>query len=325
MKMDRDARRMKVEVMVSIICNAYNHERYISDALDGFLKQKTTFAYEVLVHDDASTDGTADIIRDYARRYPDIVKPICQTENQYSKGIGISENFQYPRAAGKYIAVCEGDDYWTDPEKLQKQVDALERNPACDICAHAATATRAEQNVKTVAPAETDCIFTPEDVIRGGGGFVVTNSLMYRASLMHDQPPFRQLLKLDYTLQIYGALRGGMLYLSDNMSVYRLMTEGSWSRRMGQAPTRRLQHLEKVKKMLLQLDVDTARQYRDVIRERLLNTDFVIRNMQGKYWDILRDPEMMKMLPLKQKIMTAINAVKSVIGKFAGKKTRKEE
>jgi len=98
--------------------------------------QKTTFAFEVLIHDDASTDGTADIIREYEKKYPDIIKPIYQTENQYSKGIKNTLTYQFPRAKGKYIAFCEGDDYWTDPYKLQKQADFLEANPEYNLCSH---------------------------------------------------------------------------------------------------------------------------------------------------------------------------------------------
>ena len=109
------------KVMVSVICNTYNHEKYIKSALDGFVMQKTNFEYEVLIHDDASTDSTADIIREYEKKYPDIIKPIYQSENQYSKKVPISKTYQYSRAKGKYIAICEGDDYWTDPFKLQKQ------------------------------------------------------------------------------------------------------------------------------------------------------------------------------------------------------------
>jgi len=114
---------------VSICCLAYNHEPYIRDCLDGFMIQQTNFDFEVLIHDDASTDKTAEIIREYEKKYPDIIKPIYQTENQYSKRVGITRVFQFPRARGKYIAMCEGDDYWTDPLKLQKQVDFLESNP----------------------------------------------------------------------------------------------------------------------------------------------------------------------------------------------------
>lgn len=117
------------EPLVSIDCITYNHESFICDALEGFLMQKTNFRFEILVHDDASTDQTANVIRKYEKKYPDIIKPIYQKENQYSKGVEIQTQIQFPRARGEYIAICEGDDYWTDPLKLQKQVDFLEDNP----------------------------------------------------------------------------------------------------------------------------------------------------------------------------------------------------
>lgn len=96
-------------IMVSICCITYNQKEYIRDALEGFLSQKTNFSYEVLIHDDASTDGTAEIIADYGARFPDIIKPVLQTENQYAKGFtNISGTYNFPRAKGKYIAMCEG-------------------------------------------------------------------------------------------------------------------------------------------------------------------------------------------------------------------------
>jgi len=123
--------------LVSICCLAYNHEPYIRECLDGFMMQQCDFKFEVLIHDDASTDGTADIIREYEAKFPEILKPIYQTENQYSKGLrNISARLNYPRARGKYIALCEGDDYWTDPLKLQKQVDFLEGNPEYILACH---------------------------------------------------------------------------------------------------------------------------------------------------------------------------------------------
>lgn len=127
---------MNSDVLVSICCITYNHAPYIRQCLDGFIMQKTNFKYEILIHDDASTDGTADIIREYEAKYPDIFKPIYQTENQYSKGKNISATYNWPRAVGKYIAQCEGDDYWTDPLKLQKQVDFMEANPEYVLCCH---------------------------------------------------------------------------------------------------------------------------------------------------------------------------------------------
>lgn len=123
------------EVMVSVSCLVYNHEKYLRQCLDGFVMQRTNFPFEVIVHDDASTDHSADIIQEYAEKYPDIIKPIYQEENQYSQHIPIMKTFIYPKMQGKYIAFCEGDDFWIDPLKLQKQFDAMEANPECSMCA----------------------------------------------------------------------------------------------------------------------------------------------------------------------------------------------
>lgn len=120
---------MNNEILVSIICTAYNHEAYIQYALDSFVMQKTTFNFEIIVSDDASTDNTAFIIKQLENRYPELFKTFYHSENQYSKKIPFFYNELVYAAKGKYIAICEGDDYWTDPYKLQKQIDFLEENP----------------------------------------------------------------------------------------------------------------------------------------------------------------------------------------------------
>ena len=121
-------------LMVSIWCMTYNHEPFIRQCLDGFIMQKTNFRFEAVVHDDASTDGTAAIVREYAEKYPNIIKPIFESENQYSKHDGSLDRIMDETCTGKYIAICEGDDYWIDPLKLQKQVDFLEKNPDYSLC-----------------------------------------------------------------------------------------------------------------------------------------------------------------------------------------------
>lgn len=122
------------DVLVTVVTLAFNQEKYIRQCLEGIVSQKTTFRFELIVHDDASSDNTANIIREYQQKYPFIVKAILQEENQYSKGGKIGARFIYPIAKGKYIAECEGDDYWCDPNKLQKQVDFLEKHLDYGLC-----------------------------------------------------------------------------------------------------------------------------------------------------------------------------------------------
>ena len=121
------------KILVSIRCLVYNHEPYLRQCLEGFVMQKTNFRFEAIVHDDASTDGSAKIIREYAEKYPDIIKPIYETENQYSKHDGSIGRITRAACKGKYMAMCEGDDYWIDPFKLQKQVDYMEVHSNCSM------------------------------------------------------------------------------------------------------------------------------------------------------------------------------------------------
>lgn len=300
------------EVTVSIICNAYNHESYIRDALDGFVMQKTNFAFEILIHDDASTDKTADIIREYEAKYPNLIKPIYQTENQYSKGIGAPRIYQESRVKGKYIAFCEGDDYWTDPLKLQRQYDALEAHPGVDICAHAAIAVEADTGnaLRYISPENHETILSASDVINGGGGYVATASLMYRAALNDNPPSFRQLMRLDYTLQIHGSLRGGMIYLPDCMCVYRVMSKGSWTSRMAADKSKREKHEEKVQNMLEILNENTDGKYDDIIKKMILKSQFYVFLLNENYKAAVskRFALILKDLPVKERLKLCLKA-----------------
>lgn len=127
---------MNEDPLVSILCLVYNHGPYLRQCLDSIVTQKTIFKFEAFVHDDASTDDSASIILEYANNYPDIIKPFFEKENLYSKKDRSFERMVYnpDYLTGKYIALCEGDDYWTDPLKLQKQVDYMEMHPECSMC-----------------------------------------------------------------------------------------------------------------------------------------------------------------------------------------------
>lgn len=251
---------------VTVICLAYNHAPYIREALEGFVRQRTDFPFEVLVHDDSSTDGTADVIREYEARYPDIIRPVYQTVNQYSQGVCITRDILFPLVRGKYVALCEGDDYWTDPLKLSKQVAALEAHPEVDICAHRVLKVKGGRSHGHEGPGGRNRVIPAARVIRGGGGFVATCSIMCRREAYLQDTPMRRALFLDYTLQVQGSLRGGMLYLADCMAVYRRGVAGSWtSRHIGRGKT---DHYDGFKRMLDALDEWTGGRYAGVIRRR---------------------------------------------------------
>jgi glycosyltransferase involved in cell wall biosynthesis len=121
--------------LVSICCTCYNHKEFLLDAIEGFLTQQTTFPVEIIIHDDASADRSADIIHTFHAKYPQLFHPILQTQNQWTKGRSTLK-ICFAAARGEYIAICEGDDYWTSPHKLQKQVDFLDAQPCYVLCAH---------------------------------------------------------------------------------------------------------------------------------------------------------------------------------------------
>lgn len=271
--------------MISVVCMTYNHEKYIGKALDGFLMQKTDFPFEVIVHDDASTDNTAQIIKDYENKYPAVIKSIIQKENQYSQGVASDEKFVFPILRGKYVAICEGDDYWIDPYKLQKQYDVLEAHPEIDMCAHAAYITYFDSDKKqsAISPAKNERIFSAEEVIAGGGRFVATASLLYRRELNEPVPPFRQHLPIDYMLQIQGSLRGGMYYISDFMSVYRSGSTDSWSEKMNNNKQLRIDFNNKIISALSELDAYSDSKFSEAVKSVKLRTQLENICMQRDY------------------------------------------
>lgn len=214
-------------IMVSIRCIAYNHEKYIRDALEGFVMQKTNFRFEAIVHDDASTDGTAAIIREYAEKYPDIIKPIYETENQYSKHDGSLWRIMNEACVGKYIAMCEGDDYWIDPYKLQKQVDFLDNNPTYSIIWHDAYIESNGKIIKQYKRYNTDSESPISDIIYNGGLFIPTASILVKKDIFVSLPDIS--VRCDYTIQMYSAYMGKAYYIKTPMCVYRYNSAGSWT------------------------------------------------------------------------------------------------
>lgn len=222
---------MNEDIKVSVLCIAYNHENYISDALKSFVQQKTSFKYEILVNDDCSTDRTQEIVMEYALKYPDIIKPIFHEENQYSKGVSPIRDILIPKAKGKYIAICEGDDYWIDDCKLQTQYDYMENHPECSLCVHNAYMVDDDKNnIGVVKTSNGNEKISIKDVLVKGGDFIATSSTFARLPEDKIIPSYFDILCLDYTWQIFFASCGKYTYCFENpMSVYRIGGSGSWS------------------------------------------------------------------------------------------------
>ncbi len=220
--------------LVSVRCITYNHEPYIAQALDGFLMQKTNFPFEVIVHDDASPDKTADIIREYEAKFPKIIKPIYETENQYSKHDGSLGRIMDAACKGKYIALCEGDDYWIDENKLQLQVDFLEGNSEYGMCYSKAKILQNNTFIdKEIPNLINDCTVRTESIIRGGGMYVPSPSIVYRKSIKNIYPDFCNNCWVgDYPLQLFFALKSKIYFFSSTFVVYRQNSIGSWSSRI---------------------------------------------------------------------------------------------
>lgn len=216
--------------LVSISCLTYNHGEFLKDALEGFLMQRTDFSFEILIHDDASCDDTTAIIEAYKEKYPEIIKPVFQKENLWSQGKrALSATFNFPRAKGKYIAMCEGDDYWIEPTKLQRQVDFLEANPEYIACVHGAYFFDEKSDARVPSKFEKvneDFDLQMMKIFNESGGVYPSCSI-----LMRNTPPFypNELLRFpsgDLTLIVFLRLKGKIRFMKGLWAVYRIHSNG---------------------------------------------------------------------------------------------------
>lgn len=224
------------EILVTIFCTSYNHEKYIARTLSSLINQKVDFKYEILIHDDASTDKTQEIIRSFVDKYPELFHAILQKENQWSKGINFMRDIVMPYAKGKYIAVCEGDDYWLDEYKLQKQVDYMENHPECTLCFTNAMIENVQNGKKRV--------FVPylpkdKDYIKSGGDYDVLSiaklsflpycTFLFPKSNLYKMPEsfFYNYYCGDRRSTLYFTSLGYAHFIDENTGCYNYGVEGS--------------------------------------------------------------------------------------------------
>lgn len=212
---------------VIIRCLVYNHEPYLRDCLEGFVMQKTNFPFKAVVHDDCSTDNSAAIIREYAEKYPDIIEPIYEVENLYSKRNGTLSKVMDEASLNRspYVAYCEGDDYWTDPNKLQKQVDFLDSHPEHAMCFSACNIKKEQENLNTDHRGELveDRDYTATELLQTWS--VPTASILVRENVVNDERVTvydKRKTCGDIFVILTAAHHGKVRGMSDKMCVYRV-------------------------------------------------------------------------------------------------------
>ena len=225
-------------VSATVWCLTYNHVNYIREAMESFLAQKTKFSFEIIVFDDASTDGTSDIVREYAKKHPHMVKAFIAKKNTYRR----KEREEFIKAwqrkffRGKYMAWCEGDDYWIDPYKLQIQIDYMESHPDCVLYLHNGVKMDYQKHLlESINPyscsGEKD--LCAEELIMQYVSHPPTASSVYRTEVAVERPKlFYHVPVGDYPMQLYAYTQGKIHYSSRIMSVYRWFHAGSYNNRL---------------------------------------------------------------------------------------------
>ena len=279
--------------LVTVILPTHNHAPFIAQAIESVLMQKTDFPFDILLHDDASTDGTADICREYAARYPETITLIAQTENQYRKDRRIQSHILIPKVSAKYTAILDGDDYWTDPEKLQKQVGYLEAHPDCTLCVGAANVVDVRGNVVgRTAPYRENRKVDPNDMIRKGGGFTATNTIVMPTQLLKDLPAFADVIEAeDIPFQLLGALSGYAWYIADTLMAYRQAVPGSWStRQYASGMGTRIRTSRDIIAINEGYDAFSGGKYHDAFVEAIRYQEFLILCYERKLREAKRSP-----------------------------------
>ena len=288
---------MNNKCKVSVFCTAFNHEKYIRDALDGFLSQKTDFPFEVLVTDDASTDGTTAILREYQEKYPDVIRFFHQEKNLFSQGINIYETVMYPNARGEYIAYCEGDDYWSDPSKLRQQVNFLDAHPDYSACVHNSWYRFCEGNRPDalLLPASGDRDVPFSTIILGMSHCFHTSSIVGRAKWMCNPPDFQRVAFsygfTDYAIALWLSLNGKIRFLDQPMSVYRVNSNpSSWTSGRDGSYNKKIAFVTGEIEMMKTLLPHLSETERTLTEAELLRRRYELLYLSGKVEEMTKPP-----------------------------------
>lgn len=308
-------------IKVSILCCAYNHEKYIKQCLDSFLSQKCNFKYEILINDDASTDNTASIIKEYEKKYPEIIKPFYQKTNLYSKkDINIIRDVLLPFARGKYISLCEGDDYWINPYKLQKQVTALENNKNCYFCVHN-TKKVSEDGIKIVDNLPIDKF--SEGIIKSDNfvntldtyNFHTSSYFFLKKEIINyykKDLDFRKKSKVgDIPFMLYFGYIGDVYYIDEYMSAYRQNSVGSWTVNNRKSNSVYINNAKSIIESIKSYDKYTNYKYHHMCEKVINDNEYRIYYRNKEYRKVLEKKYrgQYKKLRLRRRIIIRVGSV----------------
>jgi len=262
---------MENKPLITVILPTHNHAPFIGKSIESVLMQKTRYSFDVLLHDDASTDGTAEICHMYATKYPDKITLLAQTVNQYQYDRHIQSRILFPRVNAKYTAILDGDDYWIDPLKLDRQIEYMEAHEDCTLCISGALKVDIHGNTLNAtdaSPYPIDCVVNPDDLITAGGEFCASSTIVAPTKMLQNMPDFCLLTEVeDLPVQLLGALCGYAWYFAAHMTAYRFAVPGSWSTRQYGADTdTRLKTHESIRAQLTAFDTYTQGKHHEAFQ-----------------------------------------------------------
>ncbi len=265
------------DIKVSILCTVFNHEKFLNRCLEGFVNQKTNFDYEIIVHDDCSNDNSRKIIEEFTINYPDLMVPMYESENQFSKGVNIVGELMYPIVRGKYIACCEGDDYWNDDNKLQRQFEYMEKNEKCYLCTH-------NTIIHDLLGEKEDTVFNRWESIHklnDEEAFIEwdvhTSSYMFRKKAFDYIKVLPKVWCGDYARLLYAYSLGEVVNLPYTMSVYNYNNTEGMTYNSKQIEIN-IQRMKSRAEFLEAYDKYTENRFAKIITKRLTCINFDIEN-----------------------------------------------
>lgn len=286
----------------------YNQKDYIKEALDSILSQKINKRFDVLIHDDCSDDGTYEILLDYQKQYPDIIRIVRQDSRKFLIDGFNMMIFKYvvPHIDSKYVAYCDGDDYWCDNLKLQKQYDFMKANIDYSMCFHSAYQLRANSDMSSKWFIGDEKDIDMSDLVNDKPGIsIATSSIFLRSEVFKDFRNWRKAYPVeDVPMYMTAALHGKIHRLKDVMCVYRQFAAGSWSSQNRDNKERVIKHLEELKNAVLIFDEETNRQYHDLVMKQIESCDFRTAYINRDFKEMFdkKNKRFIKRMPLKERL-----------------------